>query len=118
MYADRYATDEPTRAAVDALRGAAVVEFGAPWCGHCIAAQPLVEAAMARHPGVEHLRIEDGRGRALGRSYRVKLWPTLVFLRDGVEHARLVRPDAPEAIDEALDRIDPKPDATGQAAPR
>jgi thioredoxin 1 len=118
VYTERYATDEPTRAAVDAIQGAAVVEFGAPWCGHCIAAQPLVEAALSRHPGVEHLRIEDGRGRALGRSYRVKLWPTLVFLRDGVEQIRLVRPDAVGAIDEALDRIDPPSGAIGQAAPQ
>ena len=118
MYTERYATDEPTRATVDAIRGAAVVEFGAPWCGHCIAAQPLVKSALSRHPCVEHLRIEDGRGRALGRSYRVKLWPTLVFLRDGVEQGRLVRPDAVEAIDEALERIDPPSEAPGEAAPR
>ena len=116
MYTERYATDEPTRATVDATRGAAVVEFGAPWCGHCIAAQPMVEAALSRHPDVEHLRIEDGRGRALGRSYRVKLWPTLVFLHDGVEQVRLVRPDAVDAIDDALDRIDPPANAPDQAA--
>ena len=30
--------------------------------------------------------------RPLGRSYRVKLWPTLVLLKDGQELARLVRP--------------------------
>jgi len=41
---------------------------------------------------VRHLKIEDGPGRPLGRSFRVKLWPTLVFLRDGVEVARVVRP--------------------------
>ena len=116
MYSERYATDEPTRSAVDAIHGAAVVEFGAPWCGHCIAAQPLVKSALSRHPGVQHLRIEDGRGRALGRSYRVKLWPTLVFLRDGVEQVRLVRPDAVDAIDDALDRIDPPANAPDQAA--
>ena len=118
MYTERYATDEPTRAAVDTIQGPAVVEFGAPWCGHCIAAQPLVAEALSRHPGVEHLRIEDGRGRALGRSYRVKLWPTLVFLRDGVEQARVIRPDSVGAIDEALDRIDPPSHANGRAAPR
>ena len=47
---------------------------------------------LADHPQWQHLKVEDGSGRALGRSFRVKLWPTLVFLRDGQEIARLVRP--------------------------
>jgi thioredoxin 1 len=37
----------------------------------------------------------------------VKLWPTLVFLRDGRELERLVRPRDAGAIDDALARIDP-----------
>jgi thioredoxin len=101
------ANEEPTRAQVDALPGATVLEFGAAWCGHCTAAQPAIHAALSDHPRVRHLKVEDGRGRRLGRSYRVKLWPTLVFLRDGVEVARLVRQDDPGAIREALSGIDP-----------
>jgi thioredoxin 1 len=50
---------------------------------------------------VRHIRVEDGRGRPLGRSFRVKLWPTLVFLKDGKEVARLVRPSG-AAIEDAL----------------
>ena len=42
--------------------------------------------------GVRHLQVEDGPGRALGRSFGVTLWPTLVFLHDGQERQRLVRP--------------------------
>jgi len=48
--------------------------------------------------------VEDGPGRPLGRSYRVKLWPTLVFLQDGREVSRLVRP-AGAAIEQALDAL-------------
>ena len=101
-----YATVEPARSEVDALPGAAVVEFGAPWCGICRAAQPLLATAFADHPHVRHLKIEDGKGRPLGRSFGVKLWPTLVFLRDGQEVTRLVRPDHAGAIHDALAQID------------
>ena len=101
-----YAIDEPSRAEIDALTGPAVVEFGAPWCPHCQGAQPLIAAAFAGHPHVNHLKIEDGKGRRLGRSFQVKLWPTLIFLSGGKEVARLVRPTKASAISDALDKID------------
>ncbi len=104
-YCETFLETPPTREAVDALRGAAVVEFGAPWCGHCKAAMPHVAAAFADYPQVAHLKIEDGPGQRLGRSFGVKLWPTLVFLRDGVEVARLVRPLTTEPIADALAEI-------------
>lgn len=92
-------------ASVDAMRGVVLLDFGTDWCGHCVAARPAVEAWHQAHQGIEHLRIEDGRGRPLGRAYRVKLWPTLILLRDGQEIARVVRPREARdlwPLDEAL----------------
>lgn len=101
-----YAVDQPERADIDALPGATVLQFGTDWCGYCIAAERYVGPALADAPGVRHMLVEDGKGRPLGRSFRVKLWPTLVFLRDGVEVARVVRPTNRKAIDEALATLD------------
>lgn len=101
-----YQSEQPARADIDALTGPVVLDFGTNWCGHCQASLPVVAQAMAPHGGVRHIRVEDGSGRPLGRSFRVKLWPTLVFLRDGQEVARLVRPLDPAAVTDALQQID------------
>jgi thioredoxin 1 len=99
---NHYETVEPPRADIDALKGATLLEFGTPWCGFCKGAQPAIAKALEDYPEVRHIKIEDGSGRPLGRSFRVRLWPTLVFLADGKEVARLVRPADSEAIGQAL----------------
>lgn len=101
-----YAPQEPARPEIDRLEEPAVVEFGAPWCGYCQSAQPLIAEAFEEHKRVVHYKIEDGRGRRLGRSFGVKLWPTLVFMKNGREVARLVRPTDAKAIKDAFERID------------
>jgi thioredoxin 1 len=105
MSSPSYRPESLTRQQVDAMAGAVLLDFGTEWCGHCRAARPLVEAALQAHPGVQHLRVEDGSGRRLGRSFGVKLWPTLVFLRDGREVARLVRPRLQPDVAQALAAI-------------
>jgi len=102
-----YAAAEPARAEVDALPGATVIEFGAPWCPHCVGAQALIEKAFIDHPQLRHIKIEDGPGRRLGRSFRIKLWPTLIFFRDGMEVSRLVRPTDANEITREMDALDP-----------
>jgi thioredoxin 1 len=99
-------TTEPSREEIDALAEPAVIEFGAAHCGHCRAARPLIVEALEHHPATRHIKVEDGPGRKLGRSFRVKLWPTLIFLQQGREVARLVRPADVQVIDDALRLID------------
>jgi thioredoxin 1 len=97
-----YSQSAPTRAEVEALAGATILEFGTDWCGYCRGAQPWIEQSLNRIAQARHLKIEDGPGRPLGRSFKVKLWPTLIFLRDGVEVARVVRPSAVADVDEGV----------------
>jgi len=94
--------NEPTRQEIDATREPLVLEFGATWCGYCQAAQPDITAVMSEHPAVRHIKVEDGKGRPLGRSFGVKLWPTLVYIDGGVEQARVVRPTDRAAIEAIL----------------
>jgi thioredoxin 1 len=101
-----YSEAEPKRAEVEALQGATVLEFGSPWCGYCRRAQSLIAEAFAEHPDLRHIKIADASGKRLGRSFGVKLWPTLVFLSDGKELGRIVRPADAGAIRQALALID------------
>jgi len=95
-----------TRAAVDAGAGPLVLEFGANWCTWCQGAQPHIRAAFEQAgAGVAHVKVEDGPRRPLGRSFGIKLWPTLVFLKDGVETARLVRPQNQADVAQALGQL-------------
>jgi thioredoxin 1 len=95
---------EPTRDEIDQARGPVLLEFGASWCPFCQALAPELVGLLRDCPGIRHIRIEDGPGRPLGRSFRVKLWPNLVFLRDGQVVRQLARPDVAE-VREALEAI-------------
>ncbi len=100
-----YSADAPTREQVDALEGPTVLELGTNWCGYCKAAQPLIEDVLQAQAAVRHIKVEDGKGRRLGRTFGVKLWPTLIFLKDGQEITRVVRPGDAATIVEAVNRI-------------
>jgi len=91
-YTANYASEEPARTELDGWSGTVLLEFGTAWCGHCQALQPELQAIMAEHPEVRHVKIEDGKGKPLGRAFKVKLWPNLVLLKDGRVLEQLARP--------------------------
>ncbi|MBS0210053.1 MAG: thioredoxin family protein [Planctomycetes bacterium] len=88
--------EEPAREALDQMTGPVLLEFGAEWCPYCQAIQPHLKALLDAHPDVQHIKVEDGRGKPLGRSFLVKVWPTLVLLRDGQPLEQLTRPSTNE----------------------
>ncbi|MBS2040094.1 thioredoxin family protein [bacterium] len=89
-YTAQYSSDEPSRPEVEAMPGLTLLEFGTDWCPHCQAIQPLLRELLTHE--VRHLKIEDGKGRRLGRAFGVKLWPNLVWLADGQIQQQLARP--------------------------
>ena len=100
-----YENPGPSREEIDASQGPILLEFGTGWCGYCQGAASSVRAALHEMPEVKHIKVEDGPGRPLGRSFRVKLWPTLIALKDGVEQTRVVRPESVEEVRDALSAV-------------
>lgn len=103
-----YSNEEPARSEVEAMPGRTVLEFGSNGCGICRSAQRTIGDALQAHAAdapLCHLKIEDGPGQPLGRSFSIRLWPTLVMLRDGQEVARVVRPRSVPDVADALARL-------------
>ncbi len=100
-----YSVEQPERGEIDAMRGPVALDFGTDWCGYCRAAAPAIADALAEVRALRHIKVEDGPGRALGRSFKVKLWPTVVMLMDGKEVARVVRPADAEEVRRALAQL-------------
>jgi len=100
-----YSNDAPTKEHVSEMLGYAFLEFGAPWCGHCVAAFPAIEEGLSNQQ-LPHIKVYDGKGLPLGRSFKVKLWPTLILLHDGKEVARVIRPTQVSEVNELLANVE------------
>ncbi|MEM8593646.1 MAG: thioredoxin family protein [Pseudomonadota bacterium] len=100
-YNSMYSTEPPTHDELIELSGVALLEFGAPHCQHCLAAAPFVEQSLTQHP-MPHIKVQDGKGQRLGRQFKVKLWPTIIVLNNGIELARCVRPTTQDELTELL----------------
>lgn len=101
-YATAFTDPAPAADELGELPGTIVVEFGVDWCPHCQGAQPLIREALQDRRDITHIKIEDGPGHKLGRHFKVKLWPTLVVLRQGEEIGRTTRPASAQEIEEQL----------------
>lgn len=105
-YNPEYSEAAPTPDEVSTMTGDVLLEFGAPWCQFCQGASPFVEEAVNAFRDIPHIKVYDGRGKKLGRSFGVKLWPTLVTLKNGQEVGREVRPNSREAVSSLLSKLD------------
>ncbi|KAL4565795.1 hypothetical protein LXL04_029901 [Taraxacum kok-saghyz] len=66
-----------------------VVDFYAPWCGHCMELAPEFEKAASAlsssHPMIALAKVDanDGKNKDLASEYDIKGFPTLKIFRDG-----------------------------------
>lgn len=97
-----YAESAPNIEDINGVEEVVVLEFGAPWCGHCQAASAAIKAVLSQYPEQGHIKIFDGKGKRLGRQFGVKLWPTLILLKNGNEIGRLVRGTSEQEIRDLL----------------
>lgn len=68
----------------------AVIAFETPDCGPCQALRPILdELAREFHDRVLVVRVTDAREGWLAARHHLSFVPTLLFWRDGGEHARI-----------------------------
>ncbi|MDX1748837.1 MAG: thioredoxin family protein [Methylophaga sp.] len=100
-----YAEEAFTFEQISESSGDVLLEFGAPWCGHCQAASSAINEVVSEHSELRHIKIYDGKGKRLGRVFKVKLWPTLILLHNGHEVDRLVRPLRSDEVRELMSKL-------------
>lgn len=115
MYSAEYATNHPTRDEIQGIVEPTVLEFGSPDCPYCQKTEPMVKAAFQDFPGISHVKLADHEDKMLGRAFNVEKWPTLIFIQEGREVSRLVRPENEDAICDRMEDIDANPARSAQS---
>ncbi|MBD3245090.1 MAG: thioredoxin [Candidatus Moranbacteria bacterium] len=72
-------------------KGAALVDFWAPWCGPCQMMSPIIEELADKYKDkikIKKLNIDENPNTA--QNFQVMSIPTLIFYKDGEETERIV----------------------------
>jgi len=78
-----YLSDESFSEVVKA-KGSVLVDFWAPWCGPCLAMEPVIEELAREYEGkVKMARINVDDSPVTAEKYGIKGIPTVLFFKDG-----------------------------------
>lgn len=88
-------------------QGVAVVDFWAEWCPPCRMQGPIIEKIASEYAGRAVVgKLDTDASRDTAAKFSVQSIPTIVVLKDGKEHKRMVglqtEAKLKEVIDEAL----------------
>jgi protein disulfide-isomerase-like protein len=73
-----------TQASSGATTGDWMVEFYAPWCGHCKHLAPVYEEVATELKGeVNVAKVDASKERSIGSRFEIKGFPTILFLSHG-----------------------------------
>ncbi len=77
-------TDANFGAEIEQLKGLAVVDFWAVWCGPCQAIAPVIEQLAEQYAGkVKVAKLDTDSNQATAVRFNVRSIPTIMFFKDG-----------------------------------
>ena len=83
-----------------------LIDFGAEWCGPCHMVAPIVEELAGEYEGrVLICTCDAEKSDDIVATYKVRNIPTLVFLKDGQEVARIVGATTKAEIVDKLSKL-------------
>lgn len=82
-----------------------ILDFYASWCVPCKTLHPVITQVKEKYPEIEIEAIDVDKNVELANAYRVMGLPSLVFLKDGNEVARLTNLVTMEDIEQKIKEV-------------
>ncbi len=67
----------------EALKGAAVVDFSATWCGPCQMLAPVMEEVSENYSDIRFYNVDVDANPGIAQEYGITNIPAVFFLKDG-----------------------------------